>query len=462
MNDCTATRFSSPADGAASLFDRYEAVLDIVWSVAFGYRLDPWQRWILRLVTELTPFGTLRHSQFLISLGRQNGKTEIAAALGLLFMLWKPSPYVVGIASSADQARLVYERVMRAIRPNPSLAAKFVALTDTRGLRSKTGGKYEIKAAKSAALQGLPLDLGIVDEVHLVKQALWTDMVNGLGSRPDCIVVGITTAGDDDSELLKHLYKLADEGKIGHAIYEAPEPRIPDDDDTLWSYLLAANPSLRTRPERREAVIETVRTMPPADAIRYRLNLFTGSTGGYLTLAQVAPLAATLTPPRSGAVLVIERTPTWSHGSITAAWVAKDGAIETQVVASISSPTTDKLVALAVALAGRTRLFVADGYSLGPVIDELKRRGFATKRATLGDVTGAASRLYARVTAGTLRHAGDPLFAAQLPRTATKAVGENYRLVRGSKDAEIDVVIGTSLAVYFAETAPENGPQLFI
>jgi len=448
-------------ESAGSLFARYEAAFDLIWFTAFGYILDPWQKYILKLVTELDTLGRLRHSQFIVSLGRQNGKTEIAAALALLWLLWRTDPYVVGIATSAEQARLVYDRVMRAIRPNRSLAGRFDALTDTRGIRSKSGGKYEIKAAKSAALQGIPIDLSIVDEVHHVKQALWTDLVNGMGGRPDCIVVGITTAGDDGSALLKHLYELADKGEIGHAIWEAPEARVPDDDDTLWDYLLAANPGLVTRPERREAIIQVVRTTPASAAIRYRLNRFVSSESNYLQVRDWLAIADEITPPADGVVFAIDRTPTWSHASIVAAWKAESGMIETQVVASIASPTFDKLADLATVLAPRARLFVGDGYTLGALMEELKGRGLPTRRSTLGDACAAASRLFARVATKTVRHMGEPLLTAQLPRVKTKSVGDNYRLVRAGT-SDIDTVVATAAAVYFTEASQEAGSQLFI
>lgn len=456
------TRATVPlTDPIDSLFTRYEAAFDLIWFTAFGYILDPWQKHTLKLITELTPDGRLRHSQFIVSLGRQNGKTEIAAALALLWLLWRSDPYVIGIATSAEQARLVYDRVMRAIRPNRSLAGRFDALTDTRGIRSKTGGKYEIKASKSASLQGIPIDLSIVDEVHIVKQALWTDLVNGTGNRPDCLVVGITTAGDDTSALLKHLYELADKGDIGHAIWEAPEARIPEDDDTLWEYLLAANPGLVTRPERREAAIKTVRTTPAGDAIRYRLNRFVSAESTYMPVTDWLALGGEITPPRDGVVFVIDRTPTWSHASIVAAWQAEAGMIETQVVASIAAPTFEKIVDLAVTLGPRGRLFVGDGYTLGALMEELKGRGLPTRKSTLGDACAAASRLYSRVATKTVRHMAEPLMTAQLPRVKTKTMGDNYRLVRAGT-ADIDTVVATAAAVYFTEASKETGSQLFI
>jgi phage terminase large subunit-like protein len=398
-----------------------------------------------------------------VSLGRQNGKSEIAAALGLWGLLRKSGALVIGIASSAEQAGIVYRRASQIVARNPALARKFAALTETRGLRHKDGGRWELKAAKSAALQGLPIDLGIVDEVHLLKPALWSDLVNGTGGRHDCIVVGITTAGDDNSELLKHLYALAEKGQIGFAIWEAPEARIPEDDETLAEYLKAANPAIACGRIDVKNVIQDVRAMPPGEAIRYRLNRFTASSSTYLNLADWLQLAGEVTPPTTGVTFVIDRTPSWSHASIVAAWKTPEGRLQTQVVASIASPDLARLKELCLGLSYRypDSLFASDAYAGGDLIKELAAHGLRTHRGSLGDATGAASRLFALVKQRRIRHAGDPLLTDQLPRVTTKNVGENYRLTRATKAAEIDTVVATALAIYLAEKDHGNVPQLF-
>ncbi|WP_175559127.1 hypothetical protein [Sanguibacter gelidistatuariae] len=64
---------------------------------------------------------------------------------------------------SAEQAQIVYTRLLTAIQGNAKLRDRFERLAD---------------------------------EAHLMKAALWSDLVNG-------VVAGITTAGDDQSDLLK-------------------------------------------------------------------------------------------------------------------------------------------------------------------------------------------------------------------------------------------------------------------
>lgn len=463
------TRFSPPlTPDHDSLWRRFQPVFRIAWRAALGHSLDEWQEQLLHAVTELRPDGRLRYRQVLVSLARQNGKSSLAAALGLLVMLSKSPALVIGIASSAEQARIVYDRVIQVVRHNPALAARFDALTDTRGIRAKDGGRYEIKASRSAALQGLPIDLGLVDEVHLLKSSLWSDLLSGTGGRPDCFVVGITTAGDDDSELLKHLYELADTGEggdsFGHFIYEAPEARVPEDDETLAAYLAAANPAIACGRIDVDVVIQDVRAMPAPDVVRYRLNRFVAAKASFID--QGAWIATGRgedeTFPAGRVVVAIDRTPDW--GFATVAVAIKDGSKTwTEVAASVVQPTLEQLVQVCLDLARHSpALFIMDGYALRDLGTELKKRGLNVRIANQGDVISASGLLYAKIAQRRLRHANDALLAQQIPRTVRKNVGESFRISRADSSVEIDAVLATALAVYAAEMDLAPTSQLFV
>ena len=159
-------------------------VIELAWSVATpGFRFDDWQLELLRRVTELLPTGELRWRSCLISMGRQNGKSEIVGALGIWALLRKPGAYSVGVASTAEQARLVYDRVQRVIAGNPALERRMSKLTETRGIKTLDGSRYEIKASNANTLQGIPVSVGIVDEVHLVEAKVWDALASGTGCK---------------------------------------------------------------------------------------------------------------------------------------------------------------------------------------------------------------------------------------------------------------------------------------
>lgn len=459
----------------ASAFDPFRELFLLVWRNYAGYELENWQIELIRAALELYPEGHARAGQLrwitvVISLARQNGKTEIAAALGLWALLVKKAALVIGLATSAEQARLIYDRTMGAIKSTPQLRKVFRALTETRGIRTVTGGKYEIKAAKSDALQGLPLDLGLVDELHIMAQTLWTDLVNGLGGRPNCLVAGVTTAGDDNSALLLHLYKLGEEAiaageisRMGFFVWEAPESRIPEDDDTLGRYLAYANPGVACGRVDLENTISAVRGMPPADAIRYRLNRFTSAVNTFLSL-DTWTLGETRDPFPAGVrpVFVIERTPDWGYGSISVFGKTPEGRIYCDLVASFVKPSLSQLANVCVKLNRHNpRSFAMDGYMLKDLGRELERRGLPVTIGTQADALNGSALLYAKVTQRKILHPGHELLRQQIPRAVRKNIGEGFRVSRAGSGVEIDAVMGLVLGVQLTETLPELETQIF-
>ena len=83
--------------------------------------LTEWQKWLIRAVLERYPddhedpelAGRLRYKQVCISIPRKNGKSLIGALFALYGMLLhEPAPEVISVAASADQAKIVYRRLL--------------------------------------------------------------------------------------------------------------------------------------------------------------------------------------------------------------------------------------------------------------------------------------------------------------------------------------------------------------
>lgn len=456
-------------------------ILRIAWKTADDpeFKFDEWQEELIRRMLEVYPpgherAGELRRRQILVSMGRQNGKSLLAASLGLWGLLRGSGQYVLGIASSAEQARIVYDRTMHVIRSNPSLAKRFDKLTDTRGIRAKDGGKYEIKAAKSSSLQGLPINLGIADEIHLMPPALWSDMVNGTSAKSNGLVIGITTAGDESSELLKNLYEVGnkaatgdpDYDRFGFYVWEAPEAKVPDDDETLSEYLKAANPALAAGRIDMSTVLSDVRAMPPTDVVRYRLNRFVAGQAQFITPSMWAkcarPFGEHLNLDGARPIFSLDRTPDWGHASVVVAFKDKDGITQTELVASMVKPNLEQMVALCTELSRFSpQTFLVDGYSLRDLGVELKKRGMPVSITTQGDIISASALAYSKIARQEVRHSSDPLLSIQFPRTVRKNVGDAFRISRKDSSVEIDGVMATILAIYGAETRIEQSLQVF-
>jgi phage terminase large subunit-like protein len=478
----------SPAIQTLPLSDDFKSegdwllpIVRLAWRSADDpeFELDEWQSELIRRILEIYPddherAGQLRFRQVVVSMGRQNGKSVIGAILGLYGLLRAPGQSVIGIASSAEQARILYDRTMLVIRRNKSLADRFAKLTDTRGIRAHDGGKYEIKAAKSSALQGIPINVGLADELHIMPGALWSDMVNGTSSKSNGIVIGITTAGDENSELLKQLYEVGMKAaggdpqfeRFGFFVWEAPDARVPDDDEELSEYLKAANPALQAGRIDMSTVLSDVRAMPPSDVIRYRLNRFVAAQSQFITPLMwqkcARPYGETIVLDGARPIFAIDRTPDWGHAVIAVAIKNQQGQTETELVASIVKPNLEQLVSICTELMKHSpQTFIVDGYGLKDLATELRRRGMPVAIATQGDVIGASALTYSKIAREEIRHSSDPLLSIQFPRTVRKNIGDQFRISRKDSSVEIDGVMATLLAIYGAETRIEQSLQVF-
>lgn len=457
-----------------SAFDSYRDMFRVVWFNAFGYVLEVWQEELLRHAFELYPegharAGQLRWRQIVVSLGRQNGKSELACAVSLIVLLMKARPELIGIASSVDQANLVYRRTMNAIKQNPALRQRFSAVTQTRGIRTRDGGSYLLKANKSGALQGIPLDAGIVDELHLLLREVWDDLINGLGGRPNSFVFGITTAGSDDSELLLSLYKQGEEsvkdggqGRLAFYCWQAVAAALPDDDHELGRELARSNPAVASGRSDLETTITDVRNLPEPNAIRYRLNRFNGSENAFISGAMWnACYEDTPFPTGVEPVFTIDRTPDWSYASIGVFAKMPDGRTYCDLVASLVRPTIDQLVEVAVSLSKwNPSTFGVDGYALRDLGRAMEDRGLPVTFGTQADALNGSALFYSKVQQRKVAHPGHALMSMQIPKAVRKDVGDGFRVSR-AKSGQIDAVMTHVLGVQLAETQRDYGLQIF-
>jgi hypothetical protein len=462
-----------------SAFDGYRDLLRVVWLAAFGYVLEVWQETTLRHIFELYPeghrrAGKLRWRRVVISLARQNGKTEIAAAVGLIMLLMKNAPMIVGIATNTDQAQLIYKRTMAAIKGTPRLAAKFRALTETRGIRSLSGGEYQLKPAKSASLQGIPVDLALVDELHLVLRALWTDLVKGLGGRPNCLVVGITTAGDENSELLLSLYEQGEEAiakgaeaRMCFLLWEAPESRIPEDDETYGRFLAYANPSIASGRRDLDIEIEEARATPEPDQLRYSFNRFVKATATFIPAAEWARgNDGTAWPAGARPTFTITRTPDWKWASISAFTLLPDGSVYCDPVASVPIDDASAVRTLADIAQKLMRhnpvTFGMQWETLGDLGKELKNRGIPVRMIRSADMRNGSSLFFTKVMGRKVKHPGYGLLSYQIPRAVRKNLPDGgFRISVSDSKSDVDAVLGHIEGVYMVDTQIEPTMQIF-
>jgi phage terminase large subunit-like protein len=459
--------------------DKLIELVKVAWKSAEhpdGIELDEWQKWLLRHVLERYPNdhplypGQLRYRQVVISMGRQNGKSLLGAILGVYgLLLHQQGAQVISIASSTEQARIIYSRVLFTILNNDYLRKRFKKATEQRGIVTLDGsGRYDVRAAKESALQGIPMSLCLFDELHIAKRGMWSAAVLGTSQRKDGMVIGITTAGDENSETLLDLYKLgiqASQGdkdleRFGFFCWEAPDGAKVDDPAGLKK----ANPSIDAGRLDLNTVLSDIRSIPEHEARRYRLNRFIQGTANSWIPGEVFTKASGdgITEQKD-LIIAVDRTKNWEYASIAAARKLDDGTFQTELVSGFAEATEQKVYAEIKRLLARgtIKAVALDERQMPNLAKRLKGEGVSVWSLWTKEMSSACSTVYAMFTSGLVKHRADPLLMVQSPKGIAKYTGETWLISRRDSLGDIDALMATVMALYVSATHQDFGIQVF-
>jgi hypothetical protein len=441
-----------------------------------------WQRWLARHVLERYPDdwpvvrlrGQLRFRQVVISMGRQNGKS-LLAVLFILYFLVKHvrGPRVIGLASRDRQAKIVYNRVKFAIDNDPTLSSE-IRTTNTRGISRRDGtGEYQTLPADEDAAQGEPATGVLYDELHLGLAALWDAMLLAMRAKRNAMMIGITTQGDDSSQLLIRLMAEGEAAIAGHDerfgffCWEAPSDDLTVEGviaanptiacgaiplETAWSDAVKMYADLRRGPDGltgRQRVIRYTLNRAIAGAADAWVSSAAWSAGGSpdLELHDAGPL-----------VFAVQRTETWEALAITA--TTRDGEdYRTCLAASILDPDPADLEAALVNLAhryGHRAVFALPAKRLGKVANNLKRNGFEVWRLGEDEEQAAAQTAAGLIKRQVVHHPDDALVRIQNARARRRKVGDGWRLSESLSNGDIDAVAATTFGLYVAATREQS------
>lgn len=205
------------------------------------FRLQQWQR---EPIEEF--YGTVeqddrgeeyRHYQYLyLEVPKKNGKTEVAAGLGLYHLLAdsEPNPQVFICAADKDNAAICYNAMLVMIDQSPWLGKHVKTVPSRREIRLKgKPGMIKVLSAEAYSKHGYNISCVIFDELHAQpNRELWDIMTFGSGSaRRQPVWIVLTTAGDDP-----------DRHSIGWEIHEQCRRILaardgtgkPEDDNPIW------------------------------------------------------------------------------------------------------------------------------------------------------------------------------------------------------------------------------------
>jgi phage terminase large subunit-like protein len=229
-------------------------------------KLREWQKREIRKIYD-NPDGTRRA---IISFGRKNAKTTLAAFLLLLHTCGpeaRPNSQLNSAAQSKDQAAILFKLAAKVVRLSPTLNP-VVVIRDTvkELLCPELGTLYKALSAEASTAYGLSPVFIVHDELGQVKgprSELYDALETAVGAHDSPLSIVISTQAPTDGDLLSVLIDDALAGndpRVVLSLYTAD----PTDDPFEEATIRKANPAFGDFLNAKEvlAMAEDARRMP--------------------------------------------------------------------------------------------------------------------------------------------------------------------------------------------------------
>lgn len=233
-------------------------------------RLREWQKVEIRKIYD-NPAGTRRA---IISFGRKNAKTTLAAFLLLLHTCGpeaRPNSQLNSAAQSKDQAAILFKLAAKVVRLSPTLSP-VVVIRDTvkELLCPELGTLYKALSAEASTAYGLSPVFIVHDELGQVKgprSELYDALETAVGAHENPLSIVISTQAPTDGDLLSVLIDDALAGndpRVVLSLYTAD----PSDDPFTAETIKKANPAFGDFLNATEvlAMAEDARRMPSRES----------------------------------------------------------------------------------------------------------------------------------------------------------------------------------------------------
>lgn len=264
------------------------------------FELAPWQKFVVWCLFGWRNIqtGYRRFRKAYITLARKNGKTTICSALSLLTMFndepFEPGAEIYCAATKEDQAKILHREAVRMVKASPTLSElATIRRSDPAGIAFDEQNSVFRPLGSDKPFDGLNPHLVVLDELHAWREhhrPFYETMNTGSGARRQPLMVVITTAGDERSQIWQEednfavkVLEAIDTGNIIDDTYFAFIARIDEDDDPLdeacWP---KANPNygVSVKPEYLRIQANEARYKPTAlnQFLRYHCNVVVSST----------------------------------------------------------------------------------------------------------------------------------------------------------------------------------------
>jgi len=238
--------------------------------------------------------GSRKYRRVYVEVPRKNGKSQLAAGVGLYLTYSddEPGAEVYSAASDRDQAAIVFEAASSMVEESPDLLRRGRVYRRSIVIE-KTRSSYKVLSSDVGTKHGLNAHGIIFDELHTQpNRALWDVLTTSVGARRQPVTFAITTAGFDRNSIcyeqhdyaVKVLEGVIDDPEFLPVIFSAPD-NADWSDESVWA---AANPSLDQTVKRDYIRAECKRAQETPGYVntfrRLQLNQWTESFSRWLNV----------------------------------------------------------------------------------------------------------------------------------------------------------------------------------
>ena len=214
--------------------------------------LSPWQQF---LVVNIFGWfhaekGYRKHRTALLFVARKSGKTQLAAAIAIAMMVLdkEAAGEFVFSATKKDQAKIAFDEVSRMLQRAPKEVRRRFRV-NRHDVVAPYDGSCKALSSDANTLDGLSLQLGVLDEYHAQKTSdLWNVLKSSMGSRKNPLMLAISTAGfikdGPCAEAMKTAKEVLDGVKTDERTFAMIFQVDSDDDWKDESAWIKANPGL--------------------------------------------------------------------------------------------------------------------------------------------------------------------------------------------------------------------------
>ncbi|QEK12589.1 terminase large subunit [Crassaminicella thermophila] len=141
--------------------------------------------------------GTRKHQEVMLIVARKNGKSTLAAAIGLYLQIadGEPGAEIYACATKKDQAKIIWLEAKRMVKKSPVLRKRIKPLV-AEMTSDFNDSFFKPLGRDSDSLDGLNVHGALLDEIHAWKDKnLYDVIVDGTSSREEPLIFITTTAG---------------------------------------------------------------------------------------------------------------------------------------------------------------------------------------------------------------------------------------------------------------------------